>query len=115
MTDKELVESLLKKCGCKYSATLECFINTTAIDNSYVKFNNQNQCTYLDLYNENIYYIPDELLELKYLKYLDLRHNNLTYIPKKLNYIKELYTMYNPIFKSKDKIELLFNKVLIKH
>ena len=105
MTDKKLVESILTYCKGKHSYALDNFI-----DRNYVRFNTQNQCTYLNLTYEGLTHTPSELLELKHLEYLSLNHNYLTYIPPELNYIKSFHSFHNPIFNSKDKIELLFNR-----
>ena len=106
MSDRQLVVNIIKQCkNDREQHVLEHYI-----DNKYAKFNNLDQCTHLYLSLNGLKDIPDELLELKHLEYLSLMCNKLTFIPDELNYIKELHTYGNPIFKSKDKIELLFNK-----
>ena len=105
MTDKKIVENILKHCTGKFKQTLNYFIHR-----GYVKFNDNEQCIHLELFAERLTEIPDELLELKHLEFLDLNFNKLTYIPKELNYIKELYTDGNPLLNSKDRVEILFNK-----
>ena len=108
MTDKKLVERILTYCKGEYSYALDNFI-----DRNYVRFNPQNQCIYLNLKSEGLTEIPSELLELKHLEHLNLSSNYLTYIPPELNYIKSFHSFHNPIFNTKDKIEILFNAFLI--
>ena len=110
MTDRELVKSILNQCkNINYDHKLETYINE-----GFIKFNDKSKCTHLDLGGEELTEIPGELLELKHLKFLSLCDNQLTYIPDELNYIKDLHIEGNPIFKSKDKVEILFNKNLNK-
>ena len=100
MTDKELVGIIITYCKGNWLHRL------------HNRYNDQGQCMYLNLKGEGLTEIPSELLELKHLDELNLCCNKLTFIPDELNYIKELHTYGNPIFKSKDKVELLFNKSL---
>ena len=102
MTDKEIVDIIIKL----YSATN--IIKYYDISSTF--FNDKCQCTRLNLYGEQLKEIPKEIYKLKHLNYLDLRWNKLTFIPDELNYIKYLRIYGNPIFKSKDKVELLFNR-----
>ena len=105
MTDRELLKSILKYCKGAYEHTVRHYN-----EYHYIQFNDEYQCIHLDLYNEELTEIPEEVLELKHLEFLDLNFNKLTYIPDELSYIDELYTKNNPLFNSKDKVEILFNK-----
>ena len=100
MTDKKLIESIITYCKGNW------------LHHRHIRYNDQGQCIYLALRFEKLKEIPDEMLELKHLEELNLSCNELTFIPKELNYIKDLRIYGNPIFESKDKVELLFNKSL---
>lgn len=102
MTDRQIVESIL---SCKQRYTLDSYI-----DNGFIKFNANDKCTRLVLWCIDLKEIPKEIYKLNHLKYLAISCNQLIFIPEELNYIKDLCTYGNPIFESKDKIELLFNR-----
>ena len=106
MTDRQIVESIIKQCksGCSCP---EYFID------DYVKFNDQGQCTHLDLSSEKLTEIPIELFNLNHLEYLSLKYNYLTYISEELNYIQIIYIDNNPFLNSKDKVEILFNRGML--
>ena len=80
MSDKKLVESILKVCNDEWKGNLTYHIDPEY----YVIFNDKDQCIFLDLSDSGLIEIPEEIYKLKHLTYLDLRFNNINTIPKSL-------------------------------